>query len=446
MKYTWRYGIINEVSEVENNIVGVGTTEIVHSEADSVYVSADTGSDTTGDGSYAMPYATIQKAIDNIGSKVKVTIIDNAIYYANEVAGNYITLDGIILQADIGKQPTLTIDTGKAYNDRLVYIINGGTIINFILQGIEAVEDITGIVLDYGTVKNCEIKNMTYCGIDIYDGYVQNTIVHDISGLNETYGIKINGVTGSDIIIQECLLYNCGMYGIYCNATSPTINHCTITDNLNGIVAINNSLIELNNNIIYNNRLYDVDCQNGIYGINCIRKTKYKIIETTIRSNPLFGDDYKLMYTVGTPKTIGIISPCIAMADDGKDLGCYNTTRIINSIVTGSFETERPLIRKQRKEPINANKYTTYNLKKVNYADGFIEILYLAWPDNYVLTVGEIENLITMYETDGYVQLDEGDSYETYIIDKSNQFQWSKSLNIKDNTYYMNIELELIKV
>lgn len=444
MKYRWRYGITNKLTETIMNVVGIGATDVTHSETTSVYVSTTEGDDTTGDGTYEKPWATIQHAIDNIGSYTQITILDSGIYYANEIANNYITLDGITLQAAVGTNPTLTIDTSKGYSTCMVYVINDGKLDNITIQGQNIDDDVVGIIIDYGTVKNCNITDTNYIGVLVYDGQIENSKVYEISGTGETYGIKIEEVTGSEIAITDCLVHNAGMYGIYCGASAPTISHCTIADNLFGIDG--SGAMEINDCIIYNNRIYDVCCPNAIYGMNCIGKTLYNVGSNVLRLNPLLTADYKLTYIPDSPDIVGIISPCIDIASDNRDLGCYEVTRIVNKTITGTFETERPTTRIIRKEPINANSYVTYGLKKVNYADGFIDILYLAWPDKYVLTDVEAQYLQLVYETNGYIQLDEGEGYETYIINKNNRFAIVKALNIEDNTYYMNIELELIKV
>jgi hypothetical protein len=446
MKYQWRYGIVDEVTITNNNIIGVGEDDIIHDEDDSLYVSASTGNDTTGDGSYSNPFATIQKAIGELDTQVKITILDSEVYYTNEVASEHIIIDGITLQAIPGQQPIITIDTAKEYDTEIIELANEGQIINITIQGQILDEDITGILLTEGTVKNCEVKDLNYCGIDIVSGTVQNTIIHDINGNADSYGIVIES-TATSATIEDCLLYNCGMVGIQSDTAKVTISHCTIIDNLVGVQGLNNAEIELNDNIIYNNIVYDIDSNNVTNGINCIAKTKYTIVGgTVITANPLLNENYGLTYTVDSPNSIGIISPCILIASDGRDLGCYNVTRIINTTIAGSFETERPLIRRERKEPVNPNYYVTYNKKIINYADGTVDIVYLQWPDNYVLNQSELLNIITAYETDGYIQLDEGYGYSTYIINKNNNFQWVKALNIEDNTYAMSIELELIKI
>lgn len=131
---------------------------------------------------------------------------------------------------------------------------------------------------------------------------------------------------GSDSVLRNFVIRNCGQGGIYCEYASPDIHNMTIVDNPIGVYSWNNANPQIANSILWYNTFDDLfQCQASY---SCIEKPNSIILEYrgNISQYPLFADpnnnDYHLRSRHGRYQPAGntwVIdeksSPCIDAAD-----------------------------------------------------------------------------------------------------------------------------------
>jgi len=214
------------------------------------------------------------------------------------------------------------------------------TINGFIIDGQEQYNNAMFIVdvADHtGTiVKWNSIHSFNGIGLDPYDNdantdcIITNNIIRDCgNGIKLSYG----GNT-----VQENLIYNNTIYGIFLERSGDSIIHNTITGSQYGLYLESTStLTTVRDNIFSQNSLYDIFSEvNLTVTYNCldgaITNNVTALPETNVLTSPLFidvdGNDYNL-------KTIEagylIDSQCKNASSTGIDIGAWNMSRSVES-------------------------------------------------------------------------------------------------------------------
>jgi len=261
--------IINEFSEtlyvqsdtgqIANVFFPIGqdvhrTPKILSNNSNTIYISDIGGSDISGNGTFQLPYKTLEFAINNIGSKTCLKFIDNSIYYLNNL---YTLGSGITIEADYNFTPEIIfsneLDIGNIYNCKL----NGNNNAKSIIPNLTNLEfcDIYNFI---NVINNTNVS---------YNKFYNNTIACSFQGggsfyynivYNNTTGVSSNIISGT-LNISENIFYNNSNKAIDINLdTAGTVNisNNIISKNTTGI-NINDSgsgiTLTINNNISYNN-------------------------------------------------------------------------------------------------------------------------------------------------------------------------------------------------
>jgi hypothetical protein len=190
-----------------------------------IWVSVD-GSDNTGDGTRASPYATIQHAIDNFTDGDQIRILD----------GTYIPTDSVIISGMSGSifaenysevyiqpektknhQACVAIIDAERFRVQGINIIqaadSGGNLIGMYVENVE------NFLAYTCSVTNFEIPSGNGYGIFAAGGgRIENCTVANIAGAgtgNFIYGIKGKGVDIIDCTVTAMSgAGNCGVEGI----------------------------------------------------------------------------------------------------------------------------------------------------------------------------------------------------------------------------------------
>ena len=304
--YVWRYGIENLWTETPLLRVGASayltSTEVEsHTDGNSVYVSWDGEDGSGGDGTYALPYRTIQYAMAMMSSNhTIVTIKDSNYYYTGDGVDLYIDINGITIQGMEGQKPILTLNTSIASQVNMIRLQNQGKLINIELQIPEGyTEQVTGIDARAGTIQNVTI-----------DGANKNGIQKTTSGVVTIQNSEIKNcindgeVDGSGILLQEgtlnldhTLIHSNDYAGIRSDGTDGKVlglDHCTVAGNQYGLHVIGSTNLGANiiDSIVYRNKVYDHYGSMAVYSYSCIGKINgsptLTITTSTLRVNPLF--------------------------------------------------------------------------------------------------------------------------------------------------------------
>ena len=211
-----------------------------------IYVSNNTGSDTTGDGSQYNPYQTIKKGISTLTA-------GGTIHIAN---GQYTGQNNTLITIDknmniIGESQSGTIINGTGTN-RIFTINSGATITLTNLTLTNATSTARGAIYNQGTLTatNCTFTNntVTITYINIGGGgaiYNKGTII-SLSGCTFTNN---NASYDGSYNIGGGAIYNQGTINslIDCNFTKNTATHC------GGAICNWNNIISLSGCIFTNN-------------------------------------------------------------------------------------------------------------------------------------------------------------------------------------------------
>jgi hypothetical protein len=194
--------------------VGVSPTGGNVKAADPVYVSNTfLGNDSTGDGSKAKPYATLDKAL-TAGSTVRFLPNDAGIPYPLIDLGKY-SLPSFRLEAEDG--PSTTQIRGITMTGDKKFEVIGFTIVNPDGHGIYSNSNATSYFLQI-RVANCVIAYCGGCGIwsgtNVAYATVQNSVI---------YQNMSDGIYNHDggMFVANCIIVNNGRYGVdYSNLVS----------------------------------------------------------------------------------------------------------------------------------------------------------------------------------------------------------------------------------
>ena len=180
-----------------------------------------TGSDTTGDGSMGAPYLTVQYALDLAIAGDTVVVGAGTYTAADYFEGFKFEASGtssapIVLMAAVPRTATLQNYSASAYHamriDRDWVVVDGFKMTTMFTgyRDIVRVQDANHVV-----IRNCEIYNFKYDGIDIETGTditIQNCTIHHLlagsfSLQDDAHGVVAGNSSG--IVIEDCAIYYC---------------------------------------------------------------------------------------------------------------------------------------------------------------------------------------------------------------------------------------------
>jgi len=333
-----------------------------------IHVST-TGSDSTGDGSEANPFATIQTAIDS--SSDGDTVLVAAGSYCdtiNFVGKNIVVASHFIIDQDEAfvDSTILGITYDNYYNGDCADFFDGIKFIN----GEDSSAVLTGFTITSTFGRSpiqCVDSSPTLSYLTLRDNYtnddgggaiylvnsnsnLENLIIKDNSKGSHNYGGAGIFAENSFISINNSLIANNF-------SSSPPHNDDTLTG---GIVAMN-SILELDNNTFYGNSgefyggaiHFDTSSSgiitNSIFwenegpeGITGVATITYSIVqggwdgEGNIDADPLFCNPDSGDYALATN------SPCVGTGEDGENMGAFGVGCGIQ--VDWDFSLSEPVI------------------------------------------------------------------------------------------------------
>jgi parallel beta-helix repeat protein len=216
-------------------------------------------------------FSTIQNAIDNSerGDIVKVA---GGTYSENVVLSDYVSIYG-------GYDPTFSTRDPATY----VTIIDAGgsgTVVNCQASDhvvIDGFEIRNSGAASYGiyvqnsgvTIRDCKVHD-NWRGINITygsGGATDEPLIIDFCSVydNSNIGIFVNDADNPNASILYTAIYGNGADGIYCQATSPEISHCTVAHNATEGVELNNATGSILS--------YNIIASNSGAGIACVSTT-----------------------------------------------------------------------------------------------------------------------------------------------------------------------------
>lgn len=237
------------------------------------------------------------------------------------------------------------IDGQESYNNA-IYIKDAGNHIGLILKW-NSIFDFQGIQIDpydNDTDTDCEIKNN-----EIYNG---------------GNGIKLS--RGGNTI-EENLIYNNIIFGVWSDYTAQTFNHNVFFGNLYGIYFESNSgAITIKNSIFHSNGLFDIFSEVSISITFCCITGAVNNVDITAGSN-IIDDPLLLNELPGTEdfhlktesRRFTFESPCVNVANDGLDIGAYAEIRSIDEESWKTFQFyNNPLNLDPDRKLISRRKFT----------------------------------------------------------------------------------------
>lgn len=237
-----------------------------------IYV-ATTGSDTTGDGSSANPFATPHKAFEYLNGKillgtVTIQLADGTYNFTETLTINPLLGYSVILNGNISDKSLVKIVTSS-----ITAIINnarGLTISNLTLDGTTTGGDSSGI-LDQGNVNinNCIVKHFVF---NIYCLEGAHTVVSNVTTTLGTHGI-VSGRQGACEIDNAISTYNENGISASQQGNIRVKENCTITYNTTGVFCLDGSSIQFNDSdttlLIRYNTTYQIrSVANSIVNLN----------------------------------------------------------------------------------------------------------------------------------------------------------------------------------
>nr|MCS5654129.1 leucine-rich repeat domain-containing protein [Candidatus Neomarinimicrobiota bacterium] len=351
------------------NYVGVQDNTNCEQESIIVWHVATTGSDSTGDGSEANPFATIQAGID-AASDGDTVLVAQGVYCdtvnfigKNIVVGSHYIIDHNETFIDSTR---LGIGNPYYYNENCGDFFGGVKFVN----GEDSTAVLTGFTIT-STFGNSPIQCVDSSPTLSYLT-VRNNYTNDGGG-GAIYLVNSNSNL-ENLIIKENVKgsHDYGGAGIFAENSFISINNSLIANNFSsspphnddtltgGIVAMN-SILELDNNTFYGNSgefyggaiHFDTSSTgiitNSIFwenegpeGITGVATITYSIVqggwdgEGNIDANPLFCDPDSGDYTLATN------SPCVGTGEDGENMGAFGVGCGIQ--VDWDFSLSEPVI------------------------------------------------------------------------------------------------------
>jgi hypothetical protein len=469
-KYYFRYGMIE--SWIETLLYQIGASASLayadiqtHDNTNSLYVSWTGEDSTNNDGTQELPYRTIQYAKDMMDSNHNIiTIMDSNYYYTGDAVNLYFDVWGFILQGMEGQKPILILDPLIASQERMIRLQGTGKLINVEIQipdgyatqviGVEAYDG----TMKYVTITNADknaLSKLTSGTLDMTGCILKNSRnegVTDGSGISITEGI---------INLDYCLINDNGYCGILATGALTkeiNLNYCTITNNQYGInvSSCSNLSLTITNTINYRNRIYDHYGDLGTYSYSCVGKIQGSPTLTPatniIRVNPLFVsiDDFRIRTKYNGYADMIMQSPCIGISSEYNDIGCYQYTRALSGQTYNELEMPSPDRVGKSRMAVDGKLITTIALAMKLIKRGTKNKLELGWTGNdNVLTEAQITSLEMMFDNEVneiYLSVDNKATFKKYTYDKTRDFSTSRALNVIENTYHVDVTLNLIEV
>jgi hypothetical protein len=461
----WRYQLESTYTEVYAQEIGC-TDDVLasaidaHDDDTSVYVSADGfDNDSNYDGTQALPYRTVIHALNELqtGQSI-ITILDSEEYYTGESGTLTLNLDGIVLQGINGQTPTLTIDPTVASQEYMIDLKNSGKVINCkIVVPDDYASQVTCVRAYAGTIKNCTIDGATRDGVVMPATAtaltVQNSIIKNSNneGTTDGNGIRLDQGT---LTISRSLIADNDRAGIYATGSAAKgldADYITIAGNQYGLLGhgATNLTLNIKDSIDYENTIYDYYNTAGTIEYSCVGSVNGSpnTVGNYIRFNPFFigNSDYRIRTLHNGYGDAFVTSPAIGVSSTGIDVGCYQMTRTTGATVYNEFITERPDTYIINPTPIEPKTFYSNTLRPKILKKGDVNILSIAWEN---MESEQFENLKILYdnEYEVYLSVDNGVSYQHYIIDVSKGFAKDIPVFVIDQTMRRGVSLTLIEV
>lgn len=253
---TFMQSALGQKARITGGVGSRESREVEHdgNNTDTIYVSDATGSDSTGDGTYQLPYASIQYAEDNMGGLSWIHIIDSNVYNESMVVDSATSIESAY-----GFTPIIRKSTAGAslvsftHVDASIYGIdidsNGlaGDGINI------SVNSYAGYIKD-NIVRNCSSSGVEVTGTNLFAGTIDRNKIHS----NST-GIVLLSSTNAAGEIKRNYIYSSTTNGVSQTFTGSTIttvyrNNVVYNNGNDGISlggSTHNGTIE-NNTTVYN--------------------------------------------------------------------------------------------------------------------------------------------------------------------------------------------------
>lgn len=194
-------------------------------------------------------------------------------------------------------------------------------------------------------IKWCSVYDFQGIAIDLYDDDTDtDAVIENCKIYNNGNGIKL--AYGGNTI-EECLIYNNIIFGIWLDYTGQIMNHNVFYNNQYGIYIESNASVLIKNSIFFKNSLYAIYSELSItVTYCCITDAIYNVDNTdssNFTDNPLFvninsGEEDFNIKTIEAGYSFD--SPCKDSADDGYDVGAYLITRIVDEDDWKKYEFE----------------------------------------------------------------------------------------------------------
>ena len=350
--------------------VGTQTIELKAGYFGPVWHVATTGSDETGDGSEATPFATIQKGLDMLASGDTVFIS----------AGEYYSQTSFTM-CDFGPNNITIMGDGMSNTFIGDFIIFGNrgecldilenskiNIENFKFEGDLGLYDI----------ENINIKNVwseSYTNINNFSGYNLNQVVQISNSIFQTQFNIIN-LNLSDPYSQQI-----------------NFNYCTFTS----VETTENSSVNDNSNIsFYNSILDDINFDNDEFqaDINFCFLSSDAVVGNDVEGvGNIYGDDPLFCDLENGDFSLAANSPAVGAGENGTDIGafgvgCESTELSIDENVIPDHYT----LHQNYPNPFNPTTKISYDLPEASFVTLSI----------YDLIGREIRTMINSEQTAGF--------------------------------------------
>ncbi len=292
------------------------------------HVSINEGSDQTGNGSRELPFASIQKAIDEAidGDRIHVA---QGVYGAIGIYDKNLTVSGGFTEVDWSQDfdsYETIIDGGD--NGPCVALENSSTLFEgFIVQNGRAGDHGGGgINIHQGSsiIRNCTIRNNNAIGVDEWGGggilsgsgeiQIHDCFVVDNYAENGASGIRIGG---SNFLIKNTVVAdNHGDEGVEINNSTGDMRNVTIADNSAGGFGFWQSEVSFFNSIAWSNNRNNWRDESDV-------TFAYSLIEGGAEGIGVSNEDPRFCDPVLHHFTLASNSPCLGAGEGGSDIGAF---------------------------------------------------------------------------------------------------------------------------
>jgi hypothetical protein len=161
-------------------------------------------------------------------------------------------------------------------------------------------------------------------------------------------------------------------------------------------------------------------------------------------------DDFRIRTKYNGYADMIMQSPCIGISSEYNDIGCYQYTRALSGQTYNELEMPSPDRVGKSRMAVDGKLITTIALAMKLIKRGTKNKLELGWTGNdNVLTEAQITSLEMMFDNEVneiYLSVDNKATFKKYTYDKTRDFSTSRALNVIENTYHVDVTLNLIEV